>query len=239
MSRAEKKLTERGVSGMLNTSSMTIKNMATTEQIRKTLLVVDVQNDFCPGGALAVKDGDKVVEPINKITDFAEANGWRLFFSRDWHPADTKHFKEYGGVWPPHCVRNTHGAEFHPDLKVSPRAYIISKGYCSGDDGYSPFEGCYLRANDWPLSLQILLPYNCHLYIGGLATDYCVKAAVLDALGLDFIKRVYLITDAVRAVNLKPGDGADAINQMINADNRLSESKLRFITTDEIVRGIE
>ncbi len=209
--------------------------MTQNTETRKALLVVDVQNDFCPGGTLAVKNGDKVVEPLNRLIELADKNNWRLYFSKDWHPEDTKHFKDFGGLWPTHCVKNTLGAKFHPDLKIPERAFMITKGTGNNDDGYSPFEGRCEIYQYWPLSLVTLLHGTDELYIGGLATDYCVKAAVLDALKLDSLKRVYLLTNAVRAVNLRPGDDVDAINQMINAD---VDNKLRFITTDEVVRGL-
>ena len=199
--------------------------------IHKALLVVDVQNDFCPGGALAVRNGGLVIEPLNRMIRFFEEKKGIIFFSRDYHPHITKHFKEFGGIWPSHCIRTTWGAEFHPNLYVPKTGYVISKGMSYEDDGYSPFEGIYLRNNDWPLSLQVLLPWETELYIGGLATDYCVKAACLDAMKLvnnSWIKNVYLLTDACRAVNLKPGDEALALSEMANAG-------VTFITTDEVI----
>ncbi len=165
-----------------------------TEKTRKALLVVDVQNDFCPGGALAVKNGDLIIEPLNRIIRSFEQKKHPMFFSRDWHPHTTKHFEDFGGLWPIHCVRTTWGAQFHPNLKIPPKAYIISKGYCQDDDGYSPFEGVYLRNNDWPISFNLLLNNTKELYIGGLATDYCVKAACLDVRKLNYT--VYVLTEA-------------------------------------------
>lgn len=176
--------------------------------MKKALLIVDVQNDFCPGGALAVKDGDKVIEPLNRMTAYALKNDWEIFVSRDWHPADTKHFEK----WPVHCVQNTHGAMLRQDLKLHGRMYIVTKGTSKNDDGYSPFEGTiYGRPLD-----EYLREFKIKdLYIGGLATDYCVKAAALDAVRNGY--KTYLLLDACRAVNLNPDDGQKAIQEMSNA----------------------
>ncbi|OGN01136.1 MAG: hypothetical protein A3B91_02745 [Candidatus Yanofskybacteria bacterium RIFCSPHIGHO2_02_FULL_41_29] len=198
--------------------------------MRKSLLVVDVQNDFCPGGTLAVTNGNKVVEPLNRMITFFSKNTWQVILSRDWHPRETKHFKEFGGIWPVHCVQNTPGADFHPKLLISPKTYIISKGYSNTDDGYSPFEGVWLRIKDWPISLEALLWRTSELYIGGLATDYCIKAACLDARKIGYT--VYLLTDACRAVNLKPTDEADALKEMRQAG-------VIFTTTDEVLNQNE
>lgn len=193
---------------------------------RKALLMVDVQNDFCPGGALAVPNGDSVVEPLNQMVNYALQNGWLIIASRDWHPAVTKHFKPYGGIWPVHCVQGTNGAEFHPDLCVD-QAVIISKATQPDEDGYSPFDGyteggvffggqtleAYLRANK-----------VTDLYVGGLATDYCVKAAALDAAKRGF--KTHLLVDACRAVNLKLDDGDNAILEMTNAGVILTTTNL-------------
>ncbi len=192
----------------------------------KALLVVDVQNDFCPGGSLAVKDGDKVVEPINKMIAFAKANGWLIFFSRDWHPEVTSHFAKDGGIWPVHCVQNTHGAEFHPNLKVS--GFVISKGMRNGENAYSAFDG-----NCNGVSLLMLaksyINYGVEeFYVAGLATDYCVKATALDAVKQGF--KVKLLLDGCRAVDLKPGDGQAATNEMKAAG-------VVMTTTDEVING--
>jgi len=189
---------------------------------KSALIIVDVQNDFCPGGALAVPNGDQVVEPLNRAVEYAETNSWLIMASRDWHPRKTAHFAEFGGKWPVHCVQYTHGAEFHPFLHLPPRTIVVSKGMSSQDDGYSLFEGLYLRASDWPLWPDILLACSHEapagyreLYIGGLATDYCVKATALDAVKREF--KAYLLLDACRAVNVNPGDGDRAIDEMFEA----------------------
>lgn len=168
---------------------------------------MDVQNDFCPGGALGVKDGDQVIQPLNGlINDFLE-RGDLVVKSRDWHPAVTKHFIQYGGAWPVHCVQNTHGAEFHRDLVDDPRIEVVSKGL--GDkDAYSAFDETKLD--------QLLRKHAVEeVWVGGLATDYCVKQTVLDALDKGFA--VKAVANAMRAVEVSPGDGQTAREQMREA----------------------
>lgn len=193
-----------------------------TNQVGKALLVVDVQNDFCPGGALPVENGDQVIKPLNKMMSYARKNRWPIFPSRDWHPPESKHFKPFGD-WPIHCVQNSYGAQFHHSLKISGADYIISKGTDPNENGYSPFEGkAYFRPID-----ELLHYFKVtEIYIGGLATDWCVKAAVLDACRLKY--KTYLLTDACRAVNLKPGDEVRALSEMANAG-------AQFITTSEVI----
>ena len=178
------------------------------EHKKKALLVVDVQNDFCPGGSLAVAGGDEVVPALNRLMkQFLDRNE-PVFKTRDWHPAKTKHFAAYGGAWPIHCVQGTRGAEFHPDLLDDPRIKIISKGMNESADGYSGFDGTNLA--------QLLREQDIkEVWVGGLATDYCVKHTVLDALREGF--RVKALADAMRPVNINPNDGAQAIEEMRNA----------------------
>lgn len=174
---------------------------------KRALVVVDVQNDFCPGGALAVHDGDQVVAPLNDLIEEFLQRGDLVVKSRDWHPVQTKHFATYGGAWPVHCVQHTHGAQFHPQLSDDPRIVVVSKGL-GDEDGYSAFENTDLAS--------ILREHNIEqIWIGGLATDYCVKNTVLDALRQGF--RVNLLTDAMRPVDLTPGDGLRALEQMRQA----------------------
>jgi len=173
-------------------------------QTKQALIVVDVQNDFCPGGALAVDQGDEVVAPLNELIDEFLKRGHPVYKSRDWHPPKTKHFKAYGGTWPIHCVQNTKGAEFHPQLRDDPRIRIISKGV--GDtDCYSAFDETNLKEDLRQQGVQEVL-------VGGLATDYCVKNTVIDALKHGF--KVKALKNAMRAVDLKPGDGERAIEEM-------------------------
>lgn len=175
---------------------------------KKALIVVDVQNDFCPGGSLAVANGDEVVAPLNELIKEFLDRGEPVFKTRDWHPATAKHFAAYGGIWPVHCVRNTPGAEFHPGLFDDPRITIISKGIDESADGYSGFDGTNLA--------QILRDQEVkEVWVGGLATDYCVKHTVLDALQQGF--EVKALADAMRAVDLNPADGEKAIEEMRNA----------------------
>ena len=175
---------------------------------KKALIVVDVQNDFCPGGSLAVAHGDEVVAPLNELIEKFLDRSEPVFKTRDWHPAKTKHFAAYGGTWPVHCVQGTGGAEFHPDLMDDPRITIISKGVDESADGYSGFDGTNLA--------QLLREDQVEeIWVGGLATDYCVKHTVLDALREDF--KVNALADAMRAVNVSPHDGARAINEMRDA----------------------
>jgi nicotinamidase/pyrazinamidase len=171
---------------------------------KRALIVVDVQNDFCPGGALAVAHGDEVVAPLNNLIAEFLARGEPVYKSRDWHPSQTKHFAAYGGTWPVHCVQETHGAEFHPELIDDPRIEIISKGM-GDEDNYSAFDGTDLAARLRKEGVKEVL-------IGGLATDYCVKNTVLDALREGF--KVKAVANAMRPVELKPGDGERAIKEM-------------------------
>jgi nicotinamidase/pyrazinamidase len=167
--------------------------------------VVDVQNDFCPGGSLAVADGDEVIAPLNDLMKEFLDRGEPVFKTRDWHPPTAKHFAAYGGIWPVHCVRNTPGAEFRQGLFDDPRITIISKGIDESADGYSGFDGTNLA--------QILRDQKVEeVWVGGLATDYCVKHTVLDALQQGF--EVKALADAMRAVNVNPTDGAEAIAEM-------------------------
>jgi len=176
--------------------------MRLNKDAMKALLVVDVQNDFCPGGALAVKDGDRVVPVINGLMDQFDL----VIASKDWHPEKTVHFTK----WPVHCVRNTQGAEFHPALNKEKIQKVFLKGTGDRDDGYSAFEA---TSDD----LEKFLRQNQvdGLYVTGLATDYCVKRTAMDAMMRGF--KTFVVTDAVRAVNLKPNDGAKALAEMESA----------------------
>jgi len=176
----------------------------------KALLVVDVQNDFCPGGTLAVPNGDKVVPVINQLLQKFQI----VLASKDWHPVDSVHFKK----WPPHCVQNTKGAEFHPALAADKIQKVFLKGTKNKDDGYSAFEA---TSDDLE---KVLKQSNVDaLYVTGLATDYCVRASALDALEHGF--HTYVVTDAIAAVDVKPGDGDRALDEMRNAGADLITSR--------------
>lgn len=190
------------------------------------LLIVDVQNDFCPGGALAVSEGDQVIPPLNALAAELAHQGGLVLASRDWHPRETKHFAEFGGKWPVHCVQNTQGADFHPALKLPEGTVIISKGTGTEDDGYSAFEG---RTDDGKTLDEVLKAHGVQrLLVGGLATDYCVRASVLDALKHGY--EVVVLTDAIRGVNLQPDDSERALQEMQAAGARL-------MTTSDTLRA--
>ena len=181
----------------------------------KALLVVDIQNDFCPGGALAVKDGDAVVESVNRLIAFFEETGSPVFFTRDWHPAAHSSFIDFGGIWPAHCVAGTEGAGFHPKLQVPKAANIISKADSADKDAYSGFEGTELDSELKNLGVDEVI-------IAGLATDYCVKNTVLDALRLGYSTTV--VEDGIRAVEVEPGDGKKAADEMAAAGAVFADS---------------
>lgn len=179
-----------------------------TKEQSKALLIVDVQNDFCPGGALPVRNGDKVVAPLNELIKRAEIAGLPILASRDWHPEHTTHFDS----WPIHCVMRTWGARLHKDLNLR-NAAVISKGMTPGEDGYSAFEGIF--SDGMPLPEFLRRVGIRTLYIGGLATDYCVRATVLDSVKSGF--ETYFLKDASKAVNVQKGDGRKAISEMKKA----------------------
>jgi nicotinamidase/pyrazinamidase len=178
---------------------------------KKALLIVDVQNDFCPGGALGVPEGDKIIPAINKYIKIFAKKKLPIFTTRDWHPAKTKHFKDFGGVWPAHCVHNTTGAAFHPKLKLPKAVILLYKGMDPAKDSYSVFQAEDTSGTSF-LNLLKILRIN-ELYIGGLATDYCVKFSAFDALKNGF--KVKLLMDAIKGVNLKPDDSEKAIKEMV------------------------
>jgi len=177
------------------------------------LVIVDVQNDFCPGGALPVPEGDTIVPILNKYIEKFQKAGLPIYASRDWHPEKTKHFKAFGGLWPPHCVQGTKGAEFHPDLKLPKETTILTKGEDPNEDSYSGFQGRDAAG----VGLAGLLRQRGveRVFVGGLATDYCVKSTVLDGVREGF--KVVLLADAMRGVDLQSGDSDRAIQEMLRA----------------------
>ena len=177
---------------------------------QKAFLLVDVQNDFCAGGALAVPRGDEVIPVLNRYLEYFQKQKYPIFASRDWHPRRTKHFKEFGGLWPVHCVSKTYGAKFHSQLKLPKSAIILSKGMHPSKDSYSAFQAQDKNKNPFYKILKKMKINS--LFIGGLATDYCVKSSVLDALKKDF--KVHVLKDAVKGVNLKKSDSQMAIREM-------------------------
>ncbi len=173
------------------------------------LIIVDVQNDFCPGGSLAVLEGDQVIPVLQEWVNRFAKQGHLIVTTQDAHPPGHISFLEQGGPWPPHCVKDTWGFEVHPGLKLPSHAAFY-KGYLPDVDAYSGFEGTLVPAPE-PRSLEEFLRRNDvnTLYIGGLATDYCVKATVLDALKRGFSTRV--IVEGVRGVNLHAQDSQEAL----------------------------
>lgn len=166
------------------------------------LIVVDVQRDFCPGGALAVPHGDDVVPVINRLLGLTD---WLTVATRDWHPADHCSFKTQGGIWPPHCVAGTAGAEFHPALDQTRIQTVVSKAVTRDAEAYSGFHGTDLAA-------QLSARGVNRVFVCGLATDYCVKATALDARSAGL--GVVVIEDAIRGVEFKPGDCVKAVDEM-------------------------
>jgi nicotinamidase-related amidase len=172
------------------------------------LIVVDVQNDFCPGGSMAVEGGEEVATALSGLGTHFRVSGARIFATQDWHLGKHSSFTEQGGPWPPHCVQGTHGAEFHASLHLAIGTSIVRKGTDPAVDAYSGF----LDSN---LEEQLRRTDIKRLFVGGLATDYCVLNTVLDARKLGF--ETFLIEDAIAAVNVAPEDGANAIQKMKDA----------------------
>lgn len=176
-----------------------------TLQPGDALVIVDVQKDFLPGGSLAVPHGDEVVPVLNRYLAAFSERGLPIYATRDWHPANHCSFKAQGGPWPVHCVAETLGAQFADNIKFSPGTAIISKATQPDKDAYSGFEGTDLDARLRAQNIK-------RVFIGGLATDYCVLNTVRDARGHDY--KVYLLSDAIRAVNVKPDDGHKSVEEM-------------------------
>ena len=189
-----------------------------------SLVIVDVQNDFCPGGALAVTDGDKIIPNINELIRVMSEKGALIVASRDWHPADSistnPHFVNN---WPVHCIQNTNGADFSPSLVTPDIEIIISKGTSGLDDGYSAFEGKTDKGET--LNEVFDIDEVNQLVVTGLATDFCVKATVLDALKRENPLTVILVTDAIAGVNIEPDASEKAIAEMLEAGAIIANTK--------------
>jgi nicotinamidase/pyrazinamidase len=172
------------------------------------LVVVDVQNDFCPGGALPVPRGDDIIPVLNRLADVCWERHLPVFYTRDWHPPGHCSFAPQGGPWPDHCVRDTEGAAFHPGLAVGPNDIIVSKAVEVGTDAYSGFQDTRLGERMRKMGIARLI-------IGGLATEYCVKATVLDGLQEGF--DVAVLRDGIAGIEVKPGDCERAFAEMDSA----------------------
>ncbi len=179
------------------------------------LIVVDVQNDFLPGGALGVPGGGRVIEPINRIMPLFR----HVVATRDWHPREHPHFNDYGGPWPYHCLQNTPGAEFASNLNIEEFDEIVSKGTAPHTHGYSAFE-------DNDLAQRLRARGASRVFVAGLATDYCVRATALAARDAGF--ETIVLTDAIAAVNVKCTDEADALREM-------ASHGIRFATTEHLL----
>ena len=169
------------------------------------LLIIDVQNDFLPEGNLGVPHGDNIIQKLNKYLHIFTTHHLPIYATRDWHPSQHCSFHSQGGNWPVHCVAGTYGAKFPSTLELPTSTIIISKATMPEKDAYSGFQYTNLNANLRSASIH-------RLFIGGLATDYCVLNSVRDALNLGC--QVYLLIDAIRAIDAKPGDGQRALDEM-------------------------
>lgn len=184
------------------------------------LIVVDVQNDFLPGGALAVNDGDAVIPVINECMRQSQAKRVPVYATRDWHPADHCSFAENGGIWPKHCVADSPGAQFAEGLALPDDVTIVNKGAVTDKEAYSGFQGTDLADQLHAKGIERVI-------VGGLATDYCVLHTVNDALANGF--DVALLTHAIRAVDLDSGDGDRAIESMLEQGAKIHDG---FVPAD-------
>lgn len=186
--------------------------------MRKALIIVDVQNDFCPGGTYPVPNGDEVVEPLNKMIDYAKKNNWFIVTSRDWHPVSTE--KLTG--WTPHCIQNTKGAEYHPDLKIDENILVINKGEDLGESHYSAFNGDNISLESLLRDARVE-----EVYIGGLAADYCVKNTAVDSAKKGF--KTYVLWDATRGIFKKKTED--------EVKNELIQNGVKLVKTKEILKN--
>jgi nicotinamidase/pyrazinamidase len=187
------------------------------------LLVVDVQNDFLPGGALGITGGDAVVPPLNRLLAAWRTRGLPVYLTRDWHPSGHCSFAAQGGPWPVHCVAGSSGAEFSLQLERAPGDVVVSKATRVERDAYSALDGTGLAEELRRSGVR-------RVFVGGLATDYCVRATGLDARAANL--DVVVLSDAVCAVNVHRDDGATALAE-------LAEAGAALVTTDEVLAGLE
>jgi nicotinamidase/pyrazinamidase len=180
--------------------------------VSRALLIIDFQNDFTSGGALEVPDGDEIAEPVKRLAGEFE----HVLATRDWHPPDHASFETEGGPWPVHCVQGTHGAELHPAMRDIDVDAIVDVGVEREDEGYSGFEKSKLANLLRERGVQ-------EVAVVGLATDYCVRASAIDACREGFDTTV--VTDAIRAVEVNPGDGERALEDMREAGAKMATSR--------------
>ena len=178
----------------------------------RALLIIDFQNDFTSGGALAVPGGDEIAKPVKRLADQFD----HVFATRDWHPPDHASFVTEGGPWPVHCVQGTHGAELHPAMRDVEVDAIVDVGVERDDQGYSGFEKSKLADLLHEAGVD-------EVAVVGLATDYCVRASAIDACREGFDTTA--VTDAIRAVEVNPGDGERALEDMKRAGAKLATSR--------------
>jgi nicotinamidase/pyrazinamidase len=191
-------------------------NEIPVDSARDALIIVDVQNDFCPGGALAVPQGNEVIPTINRLLK----QSWLSVATMDWHPAEHSSFEPHGGPWPPHCIQGTTGAELHPELDADSIQLTITKASHRDKDAYSGFDGTDLA--------RILREKGItRVVVCGIATDYCVKATAHDALEEGF--EVVVLEDAIRGVEVNPGDSRRALEGLRKAGAQvIVSSRLSF-----------
>jgi nicotinamidase/pyrazinamidase len=184
----------------------------------EALLIIDFQNDFTPGGALAVEGGDEIGEPIQKLAPHFDV----VAATRDWHPPDHASFETEGGPWPVHCVQGTPGAELHPAMDEVDVDFMVDVGREREDEGYSGFEKSDLAEQLRRRGIE-------RVAVCGLATDYCVRASAIDACREGF--DVTVVDDAIRAVDVEPGDGERAIEEMKEAGAKIASSERLLAAT--------
>ena len=183
------------------------KNLNLNLGNQDVLIITDIQNDFLPGGALPIRDGDLVIPVLNEYAKIFRKNNAKIIASRDWHPPNHMSFISQGGPWPRHCIRDTQGAQFSPELKLPVDTEIISKATDPKKEAYSVFDGTGLNE-------KLKTEDVNRVFIGGLATDYCIVNSVLDARQMNF--DVIVLADAIRGINVNPGDIDKAIKTMID-----------------------
>jgi len=198
-----------------------------TEALKAALLLVDVQNDFFAGGALAVPNADGVLPPLNRYIAEAVDHRMPVYASRDWHPAVSSHFKKYGGPWPPHCVQGSAGARFHDDICLPPALTVITKGDDFASSGYSDFEG-HTGAGT-PFLADLRARGISHLYVGGVATEYCVRYTVMDALAAGL--RVTVLQDAIAGIDAE--DSERALAEMLEGGAEFAPGPGLFRKSDQ------